>query len=229
MDLSGRIVAVLTGDIVGSSKLEAADRRKLLDEMQAAAEELCGLYPKAIPLPADIVRGDSWQILVIDLKFALHAAVFYRASIKARMRPRRVNTRLVLALGTVDFVAERVSESDGQAFRLSGKALESMHKNTNMRLISPGWQHEPTVDAMLRLLDALMNKWTPKQALAVTGALRGWTQKRIAKLWKKSVSQATVARHLAESNWDAVRHTLQVWNILVSDIQTENLTEQTFT
>ena len=218
MDLSGKIVAVLTGDIIASSVLETADRHQLLREMQAVAKELRDFFPNAIPKPVDIVRGDTWQILVTDPALALHVAVFYRAGIKAHMRPLRVNTRLALALGTVDFLAERVSESDGQAFRLSGKALETMHKSTNMRFVYPDWDHELPADAILRLLDALINKWTPKQALAITGALHGWTQARIAELWKDTISQATVAGHLAEAEWETVKYTLEVWQTMTSTI-----------
>jgi hypothetical protein len=62
-----------------------------------------------------------------------------------------------------------------------------------------------TFDVIVRLIDAIATRWTDKQALAISGALRGMKQEEIAeKLWKKKITQQAVAQHLSRAGWDAV-------------------------
>ncbi len=62
-----------------------------------------------------------------------------------------------------------------------------------------------TFDIIVRLIDAIATRWTDKQALAVSGALRGLKQEEIAeKLWKKRITQQAVAQHLSRAGWDAL-------------------------
>jgi hypothetical protein len=62
-----------------------------------------------------------------------------------------------------------------------------------------------TFDTIVRLIDAIATRWTDKQALAISGALRGMKQEEIAeKLWEKRITQQAVAQHLSRAGWDAV-------------------------
>jgi len=44
--------------------------------------------------------------------------------------------------------------------------------------------------------------------LAVRGALRGWTQEKIAKEWPESISQQAVTKHLDGAQWPALEAAL---------------------
>jgi hypothetical protein len=62
-----------------------------------------------------------------------------------------------------------------------------------------------TFDVIVRLVDAIATRWTDKQALAVSGALRGMKQEEIAeKLWEERITQQAVAQHLSRAGWEAV-------------------------
>ncbi len=207
---SEKIYAVLTGDIVGSSKLERQDREKLLGVMHKASQEIRAFWSDAVPMDIDIFRGDSWQMLIEKPEHALEIAVYFRAYLKSTMQNRKLDSRIVIATGTVDFIGNRVSESDGQAFRDSGKALEKMPRGVYLRYISDQNQAS-LMDAAFRLLDAIIKGWTAKQALAVTGAIQGLTQEKIAKLWNPPISQPTVLKHLDSSGWFAIENVLKSW------------------
>ncbi len=205
-----KIYAVLTGDIVGSSKLERQDREKLLGVMHKASQEIRAFWSDAVPMDIDIFRGDSWQMLIEKPEHALEIAVYFRAYLKSTMQNRKLDSRIVIATGTVDFIGNRVSESDGQAFRDSGKALEKMPRAVYFRYISDQNQAS-LMDAAFRLLDAIIKGWTAKQALAVTGALQGLTQEKIAKLWNPPISQPAVLKHLDSSGWFAIETVFKSW------------------
>ena len=65
------------------------------------------------------------------------------------------------------------------------------------------------LETVVALLDALCQGWTASRARAVAGALRGWTQQRIAQ--DPGVSQPYVAKALAVAHWDAVESAIEWW------------------
>lgn len=208
----GDLICVITGDIVGSTQLAAPVRRRLLEEMKSGSDAVAALLGQALPLPVDIYGGDSWQMMVTQPSRALRAALLFRAHLLATVDPDSrspVDTRLALALGTVDLVpTARVSEGEGSAFQRSGRALTELGD----RRMSFTGDPDPTTrlwDVALRLLDELVCLWTAKQARAMTGALRGWSQEEIAGLWQPRITQPSVANHLRAARADAVLQTLE--------------------
>ncbi|MBD3335805.1 MAG: hypothetical protein GF355_09840 [Candidatus Eisenbacteria bacterium] len=197
--------AIVTGDVVGSSELAAAQRRKLNAVMAGVSKELKRAFKDAVPLPAAVFRGDSWQLLVEHPAQALRVALYYRASLRAAT-PAGIDTRLVIAVGRIDFIpGTRVAEGDGPAYRLSGRALQAMVRRERMRFVYPSHPAERPLALIVHLLDGLVMRWSDKQSLAVSGALRGWNQEKIAsKSWSDPISQQAVAQHLDRAGWSYV-------------------------
>ena len=168
-----------------------------------------------MPLDVDIYSGDTWQALILKPHLALRAALFYRACLLSG-KPA-VDTRL--AIGTVNFVpGKRVSEGDGDAFRLSGRTLESMDRLPRMRFRCQEKQKELAWDTVVQLVDAIVTRhWTQPRSLAMTGALRGWNQKRIAQLWTRPIKQSSVSKHLGSAHWNTIEAAIDAfedtWNI----------------
>lgn len=198
-----KLYAIITGDIVASSLLSSNKRKMLHKVMVDSSKVLQDEFKDAVPMGVDIFRGDSWQIILSKPAKALRLALFYRAILRAKMESHRFDTRMAIALGHVDFIpGNRVSEGYGEAYQLSGKALESMPKASNMSFVLPGMELEKVLNVVIQLIDSISSRWSDRQALAVTGALRGWKQEKIAeKWWKKKVSQQAVAQHLSRAGW----------------------------
>jgi len=219
-----KVYAVITGDIVASSRLSSGNREKLYQIMVESSEFLRKAFEDAIQIDVDIFRGDSWQMLLSKPEQALRLALFYRAMLRAKMESHRFNTRMAIALGCVDFIpAKRVSEGYGEAYKLSGRALESIPKANNMCFVYAGNKQEKILDVVVQLIDAVSSRWSDKQALAVTGALRGWKQEKIAETWwKKKVSQQAVAQHLARAGWYSVEKGIQFFELCLRKELSEN-------
>ncbi len=198
-----KLYAIITGDIVASSLLSSNKRKMLHKVMVDSSKVLQDEFKDAVPMGVDIFRGDSWQIILSKPAKVLRLALFYRAMLRAKMESHRFDTRMAIALGRVDFIpGNRVSEGHGEAYQLSGKALESMPKASNMSFVFPGMELEKALNVIIQLIDSISSRWSDRQALAVTGALRGWKQEKIAeKWWKKKISQQAVAQHLSRAGW----------------------------
>ncbi|NVM23607.1 MAG: hypothetical protein HWN68_17725 [Desulfobacterales bacterium] len=63
---AGKLYAVITGDIVSSSKLPPEKRQQLHVVMNEGSNALRKAFKKDVPLDVDIFRGDSWQVLIPD-------------------------------------------------------------------------------------------------------------------------------------------------------------------
>ena len=205
----GKLVAVLTGDIVGSSQLPPDGRAALVDRLKGIAAEIRHCWPEAMAADIDVFSGDSWQILLSAPPLALRLAVFIRAALIGF--DDGMDTRLAIGIGTMsDAPFDRVSQADGEAFHLSGRALEAMGQakvkeapwmrvRTSLASREGGW------DAAAQLLDAVMRSvWTAPRAMAVAGAVRGWSQETISAKWPSGITQAGVSKHLRAAAWGAV-------------------------
>jgi hypothetical protein len=211
-----RLYGVITGDIVGSTKLKPVEREQLFFRMKEGSEKLQKWLTKRImPVEVDVFSGDSWQMLVTNPAKTLVAGLFYRAFIRAHAQ--RCDTRVAAAIGPIDFVPGRkVSEGDGEAFRLSGELLKSGLGKRRMGFVAHSRQAARQWDVAFDLMDAIaVNQWREKQALAVLGAMQGQTQTEIGDHWDPPMTQASVNGHLRRAGWPAVEraisHFEQFW------------------
>ena len=178
--MTGKRYAVITGDIVGSRKFPEKARRDLHTVMTAGAEALCKVFGDAVPLEMDTFRGDAWQMVVADPARALRIGSFYRAFLRAEIRDVKADSRLAIAVGTIDFIpAAKVSSGDGEAYRLSGNLLERMPRQQRLAFAFAAKESDDRVAALktvITLMDVLAANWSEKQSQAITGALQGWTR-----------------------------------------------------
>jgi hypothetical protein len=201
----GKLYAVITGDMIGFSKLPAKQRQRISRIMKEGSKAVQKALKGDVPLGADVFRGDSWQLLVSEAAVSLRVGLFLRAYLRAAMGTNKLDTRMAIGVGTVDFVPnDRVSRGDGQAYRYTGNGLEQMTKASNMCFRFPGREIEESLDVLVHLLDVLAMNWSDKQALAITGALQGLKQEKIGSLWKPPITQQSVNRHLQRAGWFAI-------------------------
>jgi len=216
MSAQAKLYAVLTGDVVGSSKLNASQRRVLQEVMSSASEQVQATFTDDIPFPPVRFRGDGWQFAVAVPHLSLRIGLFFRGLILAGMQAGRVDTRVAIGLGEVDFLpSATISSGDGEAFRLSGEALETLRRPTRMALLVSESCSSPLTDALdviVKLVDLQASGWTGQQARAVVGALLDLTQESISQRWfKKRISQQAVAQHLDRAGWGTIEPAIRFY------------------
>jgi len=204
----GQDYGIITGDIVGSSDLSASEREWLVSEIGRASEALQKTFPRDVPLPAEIFRGDGWQVVVTSPGRSLRMGLFFRAWLISRApEGRRLDTRMAIAVGTLLFVPEgNLSAGDGEAYRASGRALDALKEPCRLALVWPAAVGVlvPALAAFAPAIDALVRTWTGRQARAVVGRLSGLTQDAIAIDWQEPITRQAVAGHLDRAHWDAI-------------------------
>ncbi|MBN1142720.1 MAG: hypothetical protein JXB25_13140 [Deltaproteobacteria bacterium] len=212
-----KLYAALTGDVIKSSRLDPGARRKLSETLLASGEELRKSFPGLVVDGINLFRGDSVQFLIDDPSKALRAALFFRAALKASGTGPRTDMRLAIGVGTIDFMPESArGGADGEAYRLSGPALDSMGTKQTLclalpRTLAPLPHPGTALKATVVLTGVLAQRWTAKQALAVKGALCGQTQEEICQSWPTPVTRQAVAKHLDAAGWFGVEQALAVF------------------
>lgn len=190
------IKAVITGDIV-RSELIALNKRDLL--IQVLHQIVENLQDKS-PMRMELFRGDSFQIVVDSPEMSLKIASMMRAGLKSNT-PKGSKTewdaRISIGIGTIDYRGDSIVTSDGEAFKLSGRGLDTMEKN---RLaVNTCWQDvNEELDAGLAFVDDLITGWSVNQANAVYLSVgRGLSQANIASAIAKS--QQNVSKTLTSA------------------------------
>jgi hypothetical protein len=208
-----RIYAVITGDIVGSTRLKNNQGGQLAALILAAGEKTRSHFAEKIHAEIDIFRGDSWQLVISDPAYALRIGLFLRASLQTTKIMGQMDTRFSIGFGEIDYLPEKqISTGSGDAFSLSGKGLENCKKPVRLTLQFPyalQTSHTLALNLITQLIDLQVQRWTQKQAEAVSGALIGLTQQEIAENWvDEPVSQQAISQHLEGAGWSQIRESL---------------------
>lgn len=169
---------VITGDVVDSTKIEAKWRPMVIDTLKAVVSDFSSLATMRL----EMFRGDSFQIVVDDIQSAITVALAVRARLRATSTEGNSgwDARVALGVGDMSYDSGSIVTSDGEAFRLSGHAFDSLGKR---RLsVATVW---PQVDEALGLntkfVDETITSWSVKQARVVYGELlTSKTQKDLA-------------------------------------------------
>lgn len=213
-----RYYAVLTGDLVGSTALTKSAMDRARKTLHAAVDDLVGAdwirgRRKLVRGKAEFFRGDAWQCLLTEPAWALRAAVFIRASLRARAD---VDTRVSIGVGPVESVStSRVSLSRGAAFTLSGQGLDDrMGTRFRLAIVTPKDWDAPAsgwLESVARLCDSVIVQWQGRQIeLARLLCLHpGISQEAVGALLKPAVSQQAVGKAMRSAGWYGVEDALE--------------------
>lgn len=155
------IKGVITGDVVNSTHIVTEWRQTIMDALNACVTDFSSLTPIKI----EMYRGDSFQVVVDNPKLALSVAIALRAKLKASTPDKSEvwDARLSLGIGDVSFESENILTSDGEAFRLSGRAFDNIGKN-RLCISTPWTELDINLELVTRFADGIESGWTAKQA-----------------------------------------------------------------
>lgn len=183
-----KVYAVITGDIVGSTKRTAPEMKKVRAAISEAMKRFDArhFYLDRKWEGVEFSQGDSWQIVLGNPSYALRLALSIQASLRHQTN---AETRMAIGIGTVDSLERTAGISTGEAFTLSGRALESLSSTFRLTGALPK-RAEILVEwfpGLLHLCGALMRSWTKRQA-EVMGHWLTWPNQDLADVTYEAVA-----------------------------------------
>lgn len=185
------MIAVITGDIMNSREVPAADWLPVLKK----SLQQYGTSPK----DWEIYRGDSFQLRLLP-GLALQAALLVKAAIKQN---KDLDVRLAIGLGEQDHEAKTVSESNGSAFVRSGECFENLKKQ-NLRIKTGLSDKDEYLNLLFSLALLTMNNWSSTVAGTIAHFIRNpeKSQTEMSKVLGKS--QSSLSEALKRGGFDEI-------------------------
>ena len=203
------MVAVLTADIINSARYPTATWMEVLKSgLQRWGDS---------PSDWEIYRGDEFQLRT-DPENALIAAIELKARIKTI---KGLDIRIAIGLGDEDFKGSGVSESNGSAYRRSGRMLEQLKSSKNKMAIDTGLsKYNRTFKLLIDLASDFMDNWSRVSAemIAVSLTHTGCTQTELADLLR--VKQSAVSQRQKRARLSLIADLLNYYSETLKDINT---------
>ncbi len=213
------IKAVITGDIIHSTRLESDVKARLFNNIDTYLK----FIKKEYDIKYEMYRGDSFQCLVNNTEDALRIALLIKTFIRS-LNPSEVYTvtkksntqqvkdtvqttfifdaRIALGIGEVDDENKRLANSDGMAFFISGHLLDEI-KNTKQHFaIDSQDDYKEEWETESILLDAIIRKTTALQCRVLNYKLRDFTETEIAN--ELNIGQSAVNQRANSGDWTAI-------------------------
>jgi len=152
------IIAVITGDIVQSSSIPNALYEDLLYTLHSQLTYICTQHDNN---SHQVMRGDSFQIIIHDVKQAFRYALLLRTALKAQNS--LFDCRLSIGIGHHDPIRYKVGYSTGEAFTLSGRAFDKMKPQT-LILSSMNTQFNEQFSLLTQYLDQQVSNLSQRQS-----------------------------------------------------------------
>ena len=202
------MIAVITADIINSDEYSTAIWMELLKTS----------LKKWGKSPADweIYRGDELQLRTRP-ELALSIAIELKARIKTI---KGLDIRIAIGLGEEDFRANTVSESNGTAYRRSGRMLEFLKSQKKKMGIDLGIStYNRTFNLLIELASDFMDNWSSVSAEIVAASLsqKGITQNEMAQLLQ--INQSAVSQRKKRARLHLINDLLDYYRQILKNIK----------
>jgi len=212
--------AVITADIIRSSKLTSDDRITLFNSIK----DVLNRTDEDFNTVSEIFRGDSFQCLIKNPKDALKVALIIKTfirslnisevhEVKSVSRPANrksiiypvwmFDVRMGVGIGSVDLPMGKLGTSSGAAFQLSGGKLDELKDSRQKFSIASDDVHNKELEMESALLDAIINRTTALQCEVIYYKLLGYNETQIAKNFLQ-IEQAAVNQRSTSGCWNVI-------------------------
>lgn len=176
------IDAVITGDLVKSRKINDADIEKVINSLKDTFDEINRQLLNGNGT-FEIFRGDSFQGHIPQPELALLVAIIIRARLRTyepsispgnRHKTDKPilyaysDARIAIGIGAIRYNADKITESQGEAFLRSGNSFDTLIKeNERLAIVTPWENINNELTVSCKLADALISRWTASTAEAM--------------------------------------------------------------
>ncbi|MBO9618594.1 MAG: hypothetical protein J7539_06100 [Niabella sp.] len=183
------MIAVITGDIIGSATTPSGNWMPLLKTFLSRQ----GTTPR----DWEIYRGDAFQ-LKLKPEEALYKSIELKSIIKQQPE---LDVRISIGIGDSNYTTEKITESNGTAFIRSGRKFDALKEEKTTLAFATGDAHtDTTLNLIARFASLIMDNWSAVAAATVQLFLERpeWNQQQLAEHLKINQSAVSQSRKRAQ-------------------------------
>ncbi|MDE9383142.1 hypothetical protein PZ937_20345 [Vibrio alginolyticus] len=196
-------LGVIVGDIVNSTKLESNDFERVMTTLRGIQKLIdveCSVNSHAL------FRGDEFQSVIFNYEQTLRYVIMYRLAIKAL--GKHFDCRVSFAVARDTQLRDTVSESMGEVFTISGRALGDM-KAERLVYRSDSSYHEERMSLLIRYLDCQIEGLTPRQCEVILPLIINFGELPFSRLAEDlKITNATVSKILKAGGWGLMKEVI---------------------
>ena len=215
--------AVLTGDIIDSSRLEEAKFQMVMEQL---GNELARLKNAERIDFYEMYRGDAFQTYLKNPGEGLNILFKIRTLINSlkpetdkRGQQPAFNIRFGLGIGFLSGEPDNLQTKE-TPFVLSGQALDKI--STEGSTIAIKTENEfinQELDTEFFLLEYILQKWTPVAAGILYNKLYGQTERQIA--GELGISQSAVNQHSRQACWNGIQKLIERYQSIINRLKNQ--------
>lgn len=198
--------AVIAGELAAGTKVANSKFARIPDLIRASFQAVNRMVPTEGKLRYEIIRMDEFLAISESPEHAMRSVLMLFSAFRflsERELSERLELKMCLGMGPVEFEQEHLRESDGTAFRAASNGLSDMKRNQRLSVISPSDDYNEEFELSSSFMNILIHDWSDDQAEALFLNLSGKNQSTISELLK--ISQPAVNRRLKAGHADTVR------------------------
>ncbi|QIG90821.1 MarR family transcriptional regulator [Chryseobacterium sp. POL2] len=196
--------AVITGDIIDSQKFGA----------EVWFQALQKIFEGKTSQEWENYRGDEFQYLVPNAEDAFLEFLKIKAGIK---KIQDLDVRISIGLGDQNFVAEKVSQSNGTAFVNSGRNLERIKaEKVNLHIASEKPELDEQLNLIFKWVSLTLDSWSVMSAEIVEMFLCNPNLNQDEAARQLNVTQSSISQRLKRANYDLLIETEAYYRQLLS-------------
>ncbi len=205
------MAAVITGDIVNSTRLKKAEEKTLIKDLS--------LILKSYKF--EFYRGDSFQVYMPEPNQALKIVLQARAAAKrisSGFSSPFADIRASIGIGDITTPFKELKTAKGEAFLLSGRTFDEMSKSgKRLKIQSANESLNLGLKIIANYADSLFALLTSKQAAVVFELLMDRNQVEAAKRLKKS--QPTINKHAQSARWIEINNLIEDYQLFIDQLK----------
>lgn len=199
MDLKNQIIAVITGDVINSTRLAPETLHDFFEKIRQTLDYFDLSRKEVIIGRMSIFSGDSWQFAINDPKYVFRLL----STVSAIAKLHKISIRLSAGIGSFDHIIEsNITESGGEAFVISGRELQKMEKAVYRKrywhIAGDGISQYQAI--LFDIMGKKAETWTVAQAEAILLSLQGDNDEKISRVL--GIKRQNVGKRLAAAQWD---------------------------
>lgn len=162
-------IAVLTGDIIGSTQMPPEDLERAFDALSASAEVQADWHGESLHFTRQ--RGDGWQVRLARPELALRSALAFRAALRSEGKEFSTYIATAEGLAGASFPNNDLNAVSDRVFIESGRLLDEMKSYSYSLNVKMSHTSTGAIGAAFIFADHISQSWTPSQAAAILPGL----------------------------------------------------------